>query len=85
VGVHHNAAEKMKQVLKKWGDESRNDRNDGYTQEGYRGYLEEIRDEAARQLDQKKITRDFSGKDKARAKDPGGNWWDIGGRIVKPE
>ncbi len=45
--------DKIKKIIDRWAQEARNARNDGYTQEGYRGYIEEVRDYAAKALGDK--------------------------------
>ncbi len=69
--------EKIKQIIDRWAQEARNARNDGYTQEGYRGYIEEVRDYAANALDKK------SGKP-----EPGSSanqWWKGTSKMGAPE
>ena len=53
MGRHQDMTEKIKKIIDRWAQEARNPRNDGYTQEGYRGYIEEVRDYAAKALDKK--------------------------------
>ena len=58
--------DKIKKIIDRWAQEARNARNDGYTQEGYRGYIEEVRDYAAKALGDK--ARQGKGSDKNK-------WW----------
>ncbi len=59
--------DKIKKLIDRWAQEARNPRNDGYSQEGYRGYIEEVRDYAAKALDgNKKIEDDRGNRNK---------WW----------
>ena len=74
---HQQMTEKIKQIIDRWAQEARNPRNDGYTQEGYRGYIEEVRDYAAQELGKK------SGK---QSKDDSGNqWWKSTSKLGAPE
>ena len=66
MGRHEEMTDKIKKIIDRWAQEARNARNDGYTQEGYRGYIEEVRDYAAKALGDK--ARQSSGDDKNK-------WW----------
>ena len=50
MGRNESMTDKIKQIITRWKQESENPRNDGYTQAGYRGYIEEIRDHCAQAL-----------------------------------
>ena len=59
--------DKIKKLIDRWAQEARNPRNDGYSQEGYRGYIEEVRDYASKALDgNKKIIDEKADRNK---------WW----------
>lgn len=40
----------IKKTLQKWRNESKNSRNDGYSQEEYKRYIKEVRDYANKLL-----------------------------------
>ena len=75
MGREQDMTDKIKEIIDRWAREARNPRNDGYTQEGYRGYIEEVRDHAARALDGK-LKKD---------KDSTGNKWWQGSKLGAPE
>ncbi len=67
MGRHEDMTEKIKKLIDRWAQEARNPRNDGYSQEGHRGYIEEVRDYASKALDgNKKIEDEKSNRNK---------WW----------
>ena len=68
MGKNEDMTDKIKQLIDRWAQESRNARNDGYVQEGYRGYIEEVRDYAARALDKDKKSKEAGKYDPKK-------WW----------
>ncbi len=68
--------DKIKKIIDRWAQEARNARNDGYTQEGYRGYIEEVRDYAAKALGDKSTPNYDRDKNK---------WWQSTKIVGAPE